>query len=139
MIAATRQPKRALGRVLVVDDEPLIRTFVVRALTSAGYQVVEAGSAERALDIFTRQPSAFSMVVSDIGLPGASGFELTTELVRLRPSLATLLMSASPSHELAKHGTVAPDTFILQKPFRVADLLGRVNTAHSVSGLRPRS
>jgi DNA-binding response OmpR family regulator len=138
MIALTEQPKSFVRRILVVDDEPLIRTFVARALLGAGYEVVEAGSAELALEIFAAQRQNFSMLVSDIGLPGASGFELSKQIACLRRNLPVLLMSASPRRELVGRATIAADTFILQKPFLVSDLLGRVNVAHSVSGLRPR-
>ena len=58
--------------VLVVDDEPLIRSFIRRALKARGYDVLEAGSAQDALEILKARHATISLLLTDVGLPGAS-------------------------------------------------------------------
>jgi two-component system cell cycle sensor histidine kinase/response regulator CckA len=112
--------------VLVVDDEPLIRAFVARALRGAGYDVLEAGSAERATELLAQEGGSLSLLLSDVGLPGASGAELAEHAQRDFPSLPTQLMSATPKHRLVSEGVLPNSVDLLQKPFEVADLLHRV-------------
>ena len=110
----------------MVDDEPLIRRFTARALTGAGYDVTEAESAERAMALLASEGLSFDFMLSDVELPGASGPELVEQAQGLLPALPTLLMSATSKHWLVSRGILARDTDVLQKPFRIADLLGRL-------------
>ena len=103
-----------------------MRLFVVRALQGAGYETLEADSAERALQLLETQGSSICALVSDVQLPGASGSALA-ELVRgLLPALPTLLMSGRGKHALIGDNLIARDADVLQKPFRIADLLGKL-------------
>jgi CheY-like chemotaxis protein len=111
--------------LLIVEDEPLVRSFVARALRSEGYGVLEADSAERALEILKAKPQPISLVLSDVGLPGASGAELVQHARRLMPELPTLLMSASGDAELSRRG-VPRGSYVLQKPFTIAELIGKL-------------
>lgn len=112
--------------ILVVDDEPLVRTFVSRALKDKGYGVIEADSAERAMErlMFRQQPLA--LLLSDVGLPGASGADLARQAKLLHPKLPTLLISATPKQSLVREGVIREGTDLLQKPFSIADLLAKV-------------
>src|SRR6478609_338463 len=65
--------------VLVVDDEPLMRLFVMRALRGAGYDTIEAASAEEALELLTADDGGISLLVSDVQLPGISGSQLVEQ------------------------------------------------------------
>jgi len=112
--------------VLVVEDEPLMRLFVVRALQGAGYDTLEADSAERALLLLEREGDSICSLVADVRLPGASGFELAQRARELVPELPTLLMSGSGRHILVNERWIAPDSDVLQKPFRIADLLRKL-------------
>jgi two-component system, cell cycle sensor histidine kinase and response regulator CckA len=117
----------ARRRVLVVDDEPLIRLFVARALRASGYDVIEADSAERAMELLATEGNSLSLLLSDVGLPGASGPELVEHARGSLPSLATQLMSATSKHWLVSERVLKSDVDLLQKPFKVADLLNRVD------------
>jgi two-component system cell cycle sensor histidine kinase/response regulator CckA len=64
--------------ILVVDDEPMFRTMVVRSLRARGYTVLEADRAEAALETTCRQAPA--LVVSDVFMKGMTGFELLAGL-----------------------------------------------------------
>lgn len=112
--------------ILVVDDEPPIRTFIRRDLKDAGFSVIEAGSAERALEILKANRRPVALLLSDVGLPGASGAELVRQARLLRPELPTLLMSATDKEALVRDGVLEDRTFLLQKPFTVTDLLAKL-------------
>ena len=112
--------------ILVVDDEPLIRTFVVRALKDVGYNAVEAGGAEQALEILKTLQHRIALLLTDVGLPGASGIELVRQARGLDPELPTLLMSATPRHVLRGTAGLEAGTYLLEKPFVMADLLAKL-------------
>jgi DNA-binding response OmpR family regulator len=114
-------------RVLVVDDEPLIRLFVARALKASGYDVIQADSAERAVELLTTEGHTLSLLLSDIGLPGASGVELVQYARRFFPDLPAQLMSATSRQCLVSEGLLSATAHVLQKPFKVADLLSRID------------
>jgi DNA-binding response OmpR family regulator len=112
--------------ILVVDDEPLIRTFVTRALKDKGYGVMEADCAERAIDCLLVRHQQLALLLSDVGLPGASGADLVRQAKLLNPSLPTLLMSATPKQWLVGEGVMREGTDLLQKPFLTADLFAKL-------------
>ncbi len=114
-------------RVLVVDDEPLVRLFVARALKASGYEVIQADSAERAMELLATEGHALSLLLSDVGLPGASGADLVLYARRHFPDLLTQLMSALSRQCLVSQGLLGADAHVLQKPFKVADLIGRLD------------
>jgi CheY-like chemotaxis protein len=113
-------------KVLVVDDEPLMRLFVVRALRGAGYEPVEADSAARALELLESAGAEISLLLSDVQLPGISGSELVERARQLVPSLPTLLMSGSAKPWLVNEQLMRREADLLQKPFRIAELLGKL-------------
>jgi CheY-like chemotaxis protein len=119
-------PFTAPTTLLVVDDEPLIRSFIRRALNNRGYGVLEAGSAEDALEILKAKRATISLLLSDVGLPGASGAELVRRAHLLVPGLPAVLMSASNPAVLAQCGVIENDTYLLQKPFDISDLLAKI-------------
>lgn len=121
-----RLRRGSLGTVLVVEDEPLMRLFVVRALQGAGYDTLEADSAERALQLLEEDGRCVHSLVTDVKLPGASGVELAEQARQLLPGLPTVLMSGSGRHVLVDERLITRDADLLQKPFRIADLLSKL-------------
>lgn len=112
--------------MLVVEDEPLMRLFVVRALQGAGYDTLDTDSAEHALQLLEQDGASICSLVADVKLPGASGPELAEQARDLLPGMPTLLMSGSGRHALVNERWIARDADVLQKPFRIADLLGKL-------------
>jgi CheY-like chemotaxis protein len=110
------QPNNA--KVLVVDDEPLVRKLTRRILEDVGHQVYEAGNGLEAVSIFNEH-GPFDLVVSDVRMPTMDGKELSTLLHRLTPPVPILLMSAFDDE-----GT--PGRFVIPKPFRPDQLIARV-------------
>lgn len=80
-------------RVLLVDDEPLIRKMVKLYLERNGIDVVDAHSGEEAMQVFEREPADIDLVFTDVVMPGFSGRELATRIRRYRPDIPILFMS----------------------------------------------
>jgi len=123
--AAAAVPKRrtpppaADGRsVLVVEDEPTVRTMAVRTLEEAGYRVHQATHGREALDLIDGPAARVDLVVTDLGMPEMDGHELASRLRTTRPGLPVLYMSG--------YGDAGSVTPFLQKPFSPDDLVDRV-------------
>ena len=84
-----------VGRILVVDDDPLVRSLLESALAGAGHRIVTAENGRVALETFDSDP-AFDLVLTDIQMPEVDGLELILELKR-RPSPPKILAMTSRS------------------------------------------
>jgi DNA-binding response OmpR family regulator len=112
------------GRILVVDDEPMIRSFIGRALTAAGYDIDFAGDGAEALRV--ARDNRYDLVILDLVMPGLDGRQALRQLLAARPAQPVIVLSAVadvPSKvEMLDLG--AQD--YLTKPFALAELLARV-------------
>ena len=110
--------------MLLVDDEQRVREVVRMMLERAGYRVVEAESAEDAIDQFSTLESV-DLLVTDLQMPGMSGLELFDTLVERLPSLRVLFISgaASPADLTA---IARKRAVLLEKPFSAETLANRV-------------
>jgi two-component system cell cycle sensor histidine kinase/response regulator CckA len=132
--AATRGP--AAGRILLVEDDDLIRRMLVGALGAAGYEVVQARSGDEALELWELGRGSFDVVVSDVVMPGISGLELTERLAREQVGMPIVLMSGLADQE-GDPARLPPAATFLHKPFTPDDLLHAVGEAVSrASGAR---
>jgi two-component system cell cycle sensor histidine kinase/response regulator CckA len=115
-------PARSGNRtLLVVDDEDAIRRTMKRILESAGYRVIEAGSAENALRICAAYSDAIDLLVTDLRMPTMDGRELTRRARELRPELPVLVVTGLPDD------APLPSDEVLAKPFSPGSLLRRVD------------
>lgn len=92
----TRPADVPLGRgerILVIDDDQLVRQTLTDSLQAAGYRVTAIGSANEALVVFTAEPDRFDLVLTDLTMPRMSGTELASRLKKLRPQTPILLMT----------------------------------------------
>lgn len=112
-------------RVLVVEDEPIVRNIVVEVLHQLGYQALEAADAEAALTIL-RGTTAVDMLISDMGLPGMDGRRLADAARILHPQLRVLLMSGYASAAVSADGFLGLDMTLITKPFTVDALATRI-------------
>lgn len=121
---ASEPAARARGRgvALLVDDEELVRVTTADMLADMGFDVVEAGSAEEALRLMEAGPAP-DLLVTDHLMPGMRGADLARAARGLAPSLPVLIVSG-----YAEVDGIAPDLLRLAKPFRAADLAGRIAT-----------
>ena len=114
------------ARVLLVDDDELIRRYADQVLVDAGYQVVSFGDAEAAV-AWVDAGEPFDLLVSDVVLPGMSGFELVRAVEHRRPSSARLLMTGFAGTDT--WGTDLADVQLLSKPFSIDEFLKAVGSS----------
>jgi CheY-like chemotaxis protein len=129
----TEAPTRPL--ILLVDDDPVVRSTFARALTDRGYEVRTAADGQTAITILEGLGTLPAIVIADLHLPGGSGEQLARILTRRYPDLPLIFMTAY----LALYRTAYLPGPILEKPFRadqLAELIGSVLTA--APGLRSR-
>lgn len=127
MRPTTARPKPSAAsdldlKVLVVDDEALVRLAVRHQLEKLGYEVMTAGSRTEAVNAIVDRDGDADLLVTDVVLPGLSGPELARELTAQHPSLHVIYMSAYPQAQLIESGTLTPTDVFLHKPFEEYDL-----------------
>ena len=110
--------------VLVVEDEDAVRLLTRRILERAGYRVFDAPNAREAEALFEQHNQLFSLLVTDVIMPGSSGPALYERLARQRPDLKVLYVSGYTDDTIAHQGQLDPGVEFLQKPF-AADVLHR--------------
>lgn len=110
-------------RVLVVEDEALVRMLVVQTLEEAGFAVREAAEAEGALAVL-RGDNAIRLMVTDVGLPGLNGRRLADAAREERPDMRVLFMTGYADSDLLED--TLPEGFgLITKPFDLDDLAAR--------------
>ena len=108
------------GTVLLVEDEPMVRSVAERALTRHGYTVITADNGEDALEIIARN-EPIDLLISDVVMPGMDGPTIVREARQSRPDLKILFMSGYAEEQLRKSIDIENVAF-LPKPFSVTDL-----------------
>ena len=111
--------------MLVVEDEPAVRSLVASTLGRDGYQVLVAASADEALAIARSQLGAIELLLTDAIMPGKSGIDLANALAAERPDLPVILMSGYTEQTLDMTALARPVS-LLQKPFTPGELRKRV-------------
>jgi PAS domain S-box-containing protein len=113
-------------RVLLVEDDEMVRSVARRVLEQHQMRVVEAENAAKALVIFNARPADFDVVVSDVVMPGMSGPALIELLLLTRADLKVLYMSGYANDALVNHSVVERGFLFLQKPFAPLELVRKV-------------
>jgi two-component system cell cycle sensor histidine kinase/response regulator CckA len=108
------------GTILLVEDEPMVRTVAERALTRHGYKVLTANNGEEALEIVDRGDE-IALLISDVVMPLMDGPTMVREARKTRPELPILFMSGYAEEQLRKSIDIANVAF-LPKPFSVQEL-----------------
>jgi DNA-binding NtrC family response regulator len=121
-------PEQTHVKVLVVDDEPLIRWAVTEFLSDLGYQVIQAGDAESAIAAVA-ESAPFEIVLLDVRLPDSDDLLLLTRLRSLTPEARIILMTAHATHELAERAINLGAFTVVDKPFELTDLAALVSRA----------
>ena len=107
-----------VARILLVEDEVLVRELASEDLGDAGHEVVAAGDGERALEVLEAD-RRFDLLFTDIRMPGSvDGWELATQARRLIPGLKVIYSSGLSE----KSDSVQPGDGILVKPYRPEEL-----------------
>jgi CheY-like chemotaxis protein len=115
--------------VLVVEDDALVRRYVVTQIESLGYVTLQASNAAEALDIIG-SATAIDLLFTDVIMPGhMNGRQLADEASRQRPSLKTLYTSGYTENAIVHHGRLDTGALLLTKPYRKADLARMIRKA----------
>jgi two-component system response regulator AtoC len=122
-------------RVLVVDDEPLLRWSVAETLGPRGYEVIEAETGDSAIRALMDAPGATDAVLLDLRLPDFSDLSLLAVMRQLAPSTPIILMTAYGTPELVDRAHHLGAFIVVNKPFEMNDLAPLVDRA--VAGSRP--
>jgi len=117
------------GRVLVVEDDDLVRDFVVLTLRGLGYDVLEAGDGDAAWEIIAAA-DRIDLLCTDIMMPGSmNGFDLARRARQRRPDLRLVYMSGYPDKALESAKPANGNVPYLAKPFRANDLVAGIKRA----------
>jgi two-component system cell cycle sensor histidine kinase/response regulator CckA len=120
------------GRVLLVEDEDMVRTVAERALSRAGYTVISAADGDEGLE-YVEAGREFDLVVSDVVMPGMDGPAMVREIRKRHPALPVLFMSGYAEEQLRKEIDIA-DVHFLPKPFTVQQITDKVGGVLAARG-----
>jgi two-component system cell cycle sensor histidine kinase/response regulator CckA len=112
------------GRVLLVEDEDMVRAVAERALTRQGYTVVTAADGDEGVEAVRTNPD-FDLVVSDVVMPSMDGPAMAREIRQLVPNMPVLFMSGYAEEQLRREIDLEGMYFI-PKPFSVAQIAAKV-------------
>jgi PAS domain S-box-containing protein len=108
--------------VLVVEDDALVRRYVVTQIASLGYTTLQASNAAEALDVIGRT-AKIDLLFTDVIMSGSmNGRQLVDEALKRRPSLKTLYTSGYTENAIVHHGRLDSGVLLLAKPYRQSDL-----------------
>jgi signal transduction histidine kinase len=128
---ATLQPAIEGGNetILVVEDDALVRRYVITQIESLGYATLEAGNATDALALIDRH-SGISLLFTDVIMPGPmNGRQLAIEAARRVPVLKTLYTSGYTENAIVHHGRLDYGVLLLAKPYRKSELARMIRQA----------
>ncbi len=108
------------ARILVVDDEPMVRALIARALSDEGYEVVAVANGDDALDAARGAAVRFDLIVTNNYMPGLNGPELIARVRQDFPALPILHVDDISRQRVAKD--LPEDIPTVYKPFSVATL-----------------
>lgn len=130
-VESSRRPPdaRGSGRVLVVDDEEIVRTVTARVLTALGYSVVTAADGREAIDTLHRSSEPIHAVLMDLTMPKLDGVAAFEELRRLKQDLPVILMSGYNEQDAVARFAASGLAGFLQKPFSAEMLSAKIGKA----------
>lgn len=123
---ATRTGLPRYGTVLVVDDEPLVRRVACKVLEDVFTEVLEASSAQEALDVAAAHPRDITLLLTDVVMPGMGGRALSERMRTRHPRTLVLFMSAYTDDEVVLEGIRRANLEFIPKPFSVDGLRDKV-------------
>ena len=123
-------------RVLVVDDESLIRWSVAETLADRGYEVVETGDAVTARSAIRDSPGKFDVVLLDLRLPDSDDLALLASIRTLSPDAQVILMTAFGRPEIVRGALELGVYRVITKPFELQAIADLVAQAHDAGTSR---
>ncbi|HET6483149.1 MAG TPA: response regulator [Actinoplanes sp.] len=114
--------------VLVVDDEEDLRDIMRRMLERRGFATLTAGDSQQAITACREHPGDIDILVTDLGLPGVSGGELSRAAIELRPEMSVVYISGLPKEIAVADGLIGADALLVKKPFSSEVLVRTLRT-----------
>lgn len=114
-------------RILVVEDDELVRQHVIRQLQDFGYEITAVNSAKAAL--VQLQQQSFDLLFTDVVMPEMNGPQLAAEAHKLYPNMKLLFTSGYTENAIVHHGRLDPGVKLLSKPYRRQDLANKIREA----------
>jgi DNA-binding NtrC family response regulator len=119
-------------RILVVDDEPLIRWSLAETLSDDGHEVAQAATGRAALEAVDNTTAAFDVVLLDFRLPDSDDLGLLGRLRLLLPDASIIMMTAFGTSEMVQQAIELGAYRVVNKPFEIADMAALVVEARAV-------
>jgi PAS domain S-box-containing protein len=131
------QPRDVTGQdtILLVEDEEAVRSFAARALRMRGYNVLEAGGGEEALEIVRAADTPIHLIITDVVMPNMDGPTMVRHVKELKPDLAVIFMSGYAEEAFRRNDQSSEDIHFLPKPFGLKQLAAKVKEV--LSGAPP--
>jgi CheY-like chemotaxis protein len=114
--------------ILIAEDEPDLRELTRIFLESYGYKVLEAASAEQAIQTAETFASPIDLLLTDVIMPGMSGRQLAEKILLKRPQTRIVYMTGYTDDMIVQHKVLEPGVNLLQKPFSKVDLALKVRS-----------
>ncbi|MEJ8815756.1 PAS domain-containing protein [Variovorax ureilyticus] len=112
--------------VLVVEDDPSVRLFVLEVLAQHGYRALEAANGNEALPFLLEPRLQIDLLVSDVGLPGMNGRQLAEQARQCRPGLPVLFMTGYAEYALNRSEFLAEGMQMISKPFALEEFVHKL-------------
>jgi two-component system, cell cycle sensor histidine kinase and response regulator CckA len=121
--SALAEAEGGADTILVVEDDPSVRTIVAAMLADLGYRVLEADGGDEAVELASAHGSAIDLVLTDLVMPGSSGRETAERVRELIPAAKVLYMSGYTDDVVIRDGGhFEPGVAFIQKPFGAREL-----------------
>ncbi len=114
--------------ILIAEDEPDLRELVHIFLAGYGYKVLEAASAEQAIQLAGLFPGDIHLLLTDVIMPGMSGRQLAESILSKRPTIKIVYMTGYTDDMVVQYKVLEPGVKLLQKPFTKPDLALKVRS-----------
>jgi DNA-binding response OmpR family regulator len=118
-----------MARILVAEDDPSVRAFVVSALTMKGHEVIAEEDGGLAAETADAENGRFDLLLSDIKMPIMDGIGLALHVAAKFPDIIIVLMTGFADQRERAHGLDALIYDVITKPFTLAELLQKVDDA----------
>jgi PAS domain S-box-containing protein len=112
--------------ILLVEDEANLRYLARQYLEKQGYKVIEAADGAVAMQIAVAHDKTIHLLLTDVIMPGMNGRELAQRICEIRPNVKVLYMSGYTENVIGHNGMLDAGVRLLQKPFNLRDLKGKV-------------
>jgi two-component system cell cycle sensor histidine kinase/response regulator CckA len=119
--------------ILLVEDEEAVRSFAARALRMRGYNVLEAGGGEEALEIVKSEAHTIHLIITDVVMPSMDGPTMVRHVKQLKPELRVIFMSGYAEEAFRRNDQSSEDIHFLPKPFGLKQLAAKVKEVLSAA------